>query len=116
MLTIAVAQTSIALAIVVVVATVLVVGTIALIGSAASGIFTASLYRYATKGEPGTNFRRETMSAAFRSKNAAPQTPASSSRASGAKAPQATAEGPQPADVRLCRAQQGRRPSAEETN
>lgn len=70
-LTIALAQTSVALAIVVVVVTVLVVGTIALIGSAASGIFTASLYRYATKGEPGTNFRADTMAAAFRSKNAA---------------------------------------------
>ena len=70
-LTIAVAETSVALAIVIVVATILIVGTIALIGSAASGIFTASLYRYATKGEPGTNFRAETMSAAFRSKNPA---------------------------------------------
>jgi hypothetical protein len=68
-LTIAVAQISIALAIAAVVVTVLVVGTIALIGSAASGIYTASLYRYATKGEPGTNFRAETMSAAFRAKN-----------------------------------------------
>jgi hypothetical protein len=68
-LTIAVVQASAALAIVVVVATILIVGTIALIGSAASGIFTASLYRYATKGEPGTNFRAETMSAAFRAKD-----------------------------------------------
>lgn len=29
----------------------------------------ASLYRYATKGDPGSNFRAETMSAAFRSKS-----------------------------------------------
>jgi hypothetical protein len=71
-LTIAVVETSMALAIVIVVATILVVGAIALIGAAASGIFTASLYRYATRGEPGTNFRAETMSAAFRSKGGTP--------------------------------------------
>jgi hypothetical protein len=70
----AVAQASMALAIGVVIATVLIVGTISLIGSAASGIFTASLYRYATKGEPGSNFRAETMSAAFRPKSDAPAT------------------------------------------
>ena len=67
-LTIALVKVSVVLAIVAVVVTVLVVGTIALIGAAASGIFTASLYRYATKGEPGTGFRPETLSAAFRSK------------------------------------------------
>jgi hypothetical protein len=71
-LAIAVAQISVVLAIAVAVVTVVVVGTIALIGSAASGIYTASLYRYATKGEPGTNFRAETMSAAFRPKNGSP--------------------------------------------
>jgi hypothetical protein len=68
-LAVAVAQTSIAIAIVLVIATILVVGTIALVGAAASGIFTASLYRYATKGEAGMSFRTETMSAAFRSRS-----------------------------------------------
>jgi hypothetical protein len=48
---------------------VLIVGAIALVGAAASGIYTASLYRYATKGDPGPNFRAETMSSAFRSKS-----------------------------------------------
>ncbi len=47
---------------------VLVVGAIALIGAAASGIYTARLYRYATRGDAGPNFRAETMSAALRSK------------------------------------------------
>ena len=41
---------------------------VTLIGAAASGIFTASLYRYATKGDAGPAFRPETMSAAFRTK------------------------------------------------
>lgn len=71
-LTIAAWQIWVALAIALAVVTVIVVGTIALIGSAASGIYTASLYRYATTGEPGTNFRAETMSAAFRPKNGSP--------------------------------------------
>ena len=47
---------------------VLVVGAIALVGAAASGIYTASLYRYATKGDAGPNFRAETLSNAFRTK------------------------------------------------
>jgi hypothetical protein len=64
----ALAQTSFALALVVIVAVILVVGVLGLIGSAASGIFTASLYRYATKGDPGAAFRADTMSAAFRQK------------------------------------------------
>ena len=64
------AQVSAALAVAFVVVTVLVVGLIALIGTAASGIFTASLYRYATKGEGGSAFRNETLAAAFRQKNA----------------------------------------------
>ena len=67
-LTVVLAPTSMVLAVVVVVLTILIVGTIALIGSAASGIFTASLYRFATQGDPGPTFRAETMSAAFRSK------------------------------------------------
>jgi hypothetical protein len=67
-LTFVLVEVSVVLAIVVVVATILIVGTIALVGAAASGIFTASLYRYATQGDPGSNFRADTMSAAFKSK------------------------------------------------
>jgi hypothetical protein len=51
-----------------VVVLVLVVGAIALVGAAVSGIFTASLYRYATKGDGGQMYRTETLSAAFRQK------------------------------------------------
>jgi uncharacterized protein DUF6159 len=65
----ALAQVSVELAIVGVVLVVLVVGILALIGAAASGIFTASLYRYATKGDAGSAFRAETLSAAFRQKS-----------------------------------------------
>jgi hypothetical protein len=68
-LAIALFQTSVAIGLVLIVAVILVVGAIALIGSAASGIFTASLYRYATKGDPGAAFQPETMSAAFRQKS-----------------------------------------------
>jgi hypothetical protein len=46
----------------------LLVGIIALVGSALSGIFTASLYRYATKGDAGEMFRPETLAGAFRPK------------------------------------------------
>lgn len=62
------AQLALVLALVGLVAVVLVVGLIALIGSAVSGIFTASLYRYATKGDGGPMYRAETLSAAFRPK------------------------------------------------
>lgn len=51
-----------------IVAMVLVIGFILLIGAALQGIFTASLYRYATKGDSGTMFRAETLAAAFKSK------------------------------------------------
>jgi hypothetical protein len=63
------------LLIVVLVAIALVVGLLALIGAALSGIFTASLYRYATKGDAGTMFKTDTIAQAFRSKSggAAPQ-------------------------------------------
>jgi ABC-type transporter Mla subunit MlaD len=64
----ALAQISLALAVVGVVAVILVIGVIALVGSAVSGIFTASLYRYATKGDAGQLYRPETLSAAFRQK------------------------------------------------
>lgn len=64
----ALAQVSTVAMIAAIVLLVLIVGAIALVGAAASGIYTASLYRYATKGDPGSNFRAETMSSAFRSK------------------------------------------------
>ena len=54
------------------VALVLALGVIGLVGSAASGVYTASLYRYATKGEAGAGFRTETMAAAFRSRSGNP--------------------------------------------
>ena len=71
-LIVALVQVSTILAIALVVVTALVVGGIALVGAAASGIFTASLYRYATKGDPGSAFRGETVAEAFRSKGGAP--------------------------------------------
>jgi len=67
-LIIALAQVSVALAIVGVVIVVLLVGAIALVGSAVSGIFTASLYRYATKGDGGQMYRTEALSGAFKPK------------------------------------------------
>ena len=71
-LLVAVVQASVVLAVVVIIVTALIVGGIALVGAAASGIFTASLYRYATKGDAGPTFRGETIAAAFRPKDAAP--------------------------------------------
>lgn len=41
-------------------------GGIALIGSAVSGIYVASVYRYATKGDGGAKFSPEVLSGAFR--------------------------------------------------
>lgn len=64
----ALAEVSMVAVVGVIILLVLIVGAIALVGAAASGIYTASLYRYATKGDAGPNFRAETMSAAFRSK------------------------------------------------
>ena len=55
------------LAAVVVVATILGVGAIALVGSALGGIYTASLYRFATAGEAGA-FGDDALAAAFRPK------------------------------------------------
>jgi len=62
------AQASIALAIAGVVALVLVVGVIALVGSALGGIFTASVYRYATKGDGGPMYDNQVLATAFRQK------------------------------------------------
>ena len=61
-------QVSAPLALLAVVAMIVLVGLLALIGSALSGIFTASLYRYATKGDAGQMFRPETLAGAFRAK------------------------------------------------
>jgi hypothetical protein len=56
------------LALAVVLVMLILVGIVALVGSALSGIFTASLYRYATKGEGGQMFKTETLAGAFRQK------------------------------------------------
>jgi hypothetical protein len=61
-------QASVSLGIVAVVALVILVAILALIASALSGIFTASIYRYATKGDGGTMFNSQTLAAAFRQK------------------------------------------------
>jgi hypothetical protein len=50
-------------------ATILVVGGISLVGAALSGIYTASLYRYATTGDAGA-FGTDAMAAAFKQKQA----------------------------------------------
>jgi hypothetical protein len=52
-----------------VIATVLAVGAITLVGAALSGIYTASLYRYATTGDAGA-FGTDAMTAAFKEKKA----------------------------------------------
>jgi hypothetical protein len=51
-----------------IVAIILLVAVIALIASALSGIFTASIYRYATKGDGGPMYNNQTLAAAFRRK------------------------------------------------
>jgi len=56
------------LAIVVIVLVVIAVAAIALVGAAVSGIFTASLYRYVTKGDGGLMFPKATLQQAFRAK------------------------------------------------
>jgi hypothetical protein len=66
-LTVALAGVSGYLAVAAVIATVLVVGAIALVGAALGGIYTASLYRYATTGEAGA-FGADAMTAAFAQK------------------------------------------------
>ena len=61
-------QASVTLGIVGVVGLVLIVGVLALIGSALGGIFTASVYRYATKGDAGPMFNNQVVAQAFRQK------------------------------------------------
>lgn len=57
-----------ALGVVAIVALVLAIAAIMLVAAAVSGIYTASLYRYATKGDGGTMFQTDTLAAAFRAK------------------------------------------------
>jgi Family of unknown function (DUF6159) len=68
-------SSSTTLVIVVLIAVFIVAGLIGLIGSAASGVYTASLYRYATKGDPGTAFSADTIAGAFQSNSVAPINP-----------------------------------------
>jgi hypothetical protein len=62
------AQMSIGLALAGLVAMIVIVALLALVASALGGIFTASVYRYATKGDGGAMFNNETLAAAFRQK------------------------------------------------
>ena len=59
-------QASVALGFVALVVMLLALGIVGLIGSAVSGIYVASLYRYATKGDGGTTFSAGDLSGAFR--------------------------------------------------
>ena len=61
-------QASASLGIAAVVVLVVLVAVLALIASALTGIFTASIYRYATKGDGGPMFNSQTLAAAFRQK------------------------------------------------
>jgi hypothetical protein len=61
-------QASVTLGLVGVAALILLVGVLALIGSALGGIFTASVYRYATKGDAGPMFNNQVVAQAFRQK------------------------------------------------
>jgi len=56
------------LAFAVIVLAVILVAAIGLVGAAVSGIFTASLYRYVTKGDGGPMFPTSTLQQAFRPK------------------------------------------------
>src|SRR3954451_1618671 len=58
-------QVSIALAVAAIVALVLVIAVIGLVSSAVSGIYVASLYRYATKGDAGQAFSADALAGAF---------------------------------------------------
>lgn len=61
-------QASVGLGIAGIVAIILIVAVFALIASALSGIFTASIYRYATKGDGGPMYNNQTLATAFRQK------------------------------------------------
>lgn len=58
-------QVSMAVTVAAVVVLLLILGAIGLVNSAVSGIYVASLYRYATKGDGGTMFSPEVLSGAF---------------------------------------------------
>lgn len=62
-------QASVTLGLIGVVALILLIGVLALIGSALGGIFTASVYRYATKGDGGSMFNNQVLATAFRQKH-----------------------------------------------
>jgi hypothetical protein len=62
-------QASVTLGIVGLIVLILIIGIMALIASALTGIFTASVYRYATKGDGGPMFDSNTLSTAFRQKS-----------------------------------------------
>jgi len=62
------ASIAVPLAIAAIVLVVILVAAIALVGAAVSGIFTASLYRYVTKGDGGSMFPTATLQQAFRPK------------------------------------------------
>jgi len=73
-LLVAAVQASVVLAVAILGVMLVLAGLIGLIGSAASGVYTASLYRYATKGDAGTNFDTNVVAGAFRPRNGqAPQ-------------------------------------------
>lgn len=59
-------QVSTTLGLVALVVMILALAIVGLIGSAVSGIYVASLYRYATKGDAGTMFSAADLSSAFR--------------------------------------------------
>ena len=69
-LVVVLANVSSVLAIVALVAVALVVAAIALVGAAVSGIYTASVYRYATKGDGGQRFSTNSLASAFRPRDA----------------------------------------------
>lgn len=63
-------QASTALGFVALAVMLLALGIVGLVGSAVSGIYVASLYRYATKGDGGTMFSAADLSGAFRQRSA----------------------------------------------
>lgn len=69
-LIVALIQVSTTLMLAAIVALIVALAVIGLIGSAVSGIYVASLYRYATKGSAGAMFSPEVMAGAFRSRRA----------------------------------------------
>jgi hypothetical protein len=75
-LIVVVAQASTVLMFAVIALMILALAIIGLIGSAVGGIYVASLYRYATKGDAGPMFRNDVVAGAFRQRGAkrAPRT------------------------------------------